>query len=235
MPDRPKVHLAVDAVVIGYHAERGISILLIKRRFNPYQGHWALPGGFVNEVESLEEAVSRELEEETGVKINYLEQLYTFGKPERDPRRRVVSVAYFVLVQPETLELHAQTDAEDAQWFDLQDLPPLAFDHQFIIEKAIERVRNKITYEPIGFELLDEKFSFADLQKLYETLLQRQIDRGNFQKKIKSMGILEELKERRKPNGSGRPARLYRFREEKYFELKARGDMFEVWIGRPRE
>ncbi len=232
MADRPKVHLAVDAVVFGYQPESGISVLLIKRKFPPFQGSWALPGGFVAENESLEEAVKRELEEETGIHINYLEQLYTFGDPRRDPRQRVVSVAYFVLVRQDIYTLHAQTDAEDAKWFDINELPDLGFDHEAIIQAAIDRVRNKIIYEPIGFELLNVSFTFSELQKLYETLLQRSIDRGNFQKKIKSLNILEELPEMRKPTGSGRPARLYKFKEEKYFELKKRGDMFEVWVGR---
>ncbi|MEO0899553.1 MAG: NUDIX domain-containing protein [Bacteroidota bacterium] len=234
MAERPKVHLAVDAVVFGYQPESGISVLLIKRKFPPFQGGWALPGGFVNVDESLEQAVTRELEEETGIKINYLEQLYTFGQPERDPRQRVVSVAYFVLIREDIYSLHAQTDAEDAKWFDINDLPNLAFDHQRIIDVAIQRVRNKIIYEPIGFELLNESFTFAELQKLYETLLQRGIDRGNFQKKIKSLNILEELTEMRKPVGSGRPARLYKFNEERYSSLKSRGDMFEVWVGKER-
>ncbi|MEO0584336.1 MAG: NUDIX domain-containing protein [Bacteroidota bacterium] len=226
------IHVAVDAVVFGYQADVGISLLLIKRRYPPFEGQWALPGGFVEEGESLEAAVHRELTEETGISINYLEQLYTFGQPERDPRRRVVSVAYFALVRPEAFELYAQTDATDAQWYLLDDLPEMAFDHDKIIEKAIERLKAKVTYEPIGFELLEEQFTFAELQKLYETLLNREIDRGNFQKKIKSLDILEELPDLRKPVGSGRPARVFRFHEEKYFALKGRGELFEVWVGK---
>ncbi|MEL6132697.1 MAG: NUDIX domain-containing protein [Bacteroidota bacterium] len=226
------IHVAVDAVVFGYQPETGISLLLIKRLYPPFDGQWALPGGFVDQDESLEAAVNRELAEETGVSINYLEQLYTFGTPMRDPRRRVISVAYFALVRPEAFQLHAQTDASDAQWFHLDHLPPLAFDHQQIIDTAIDRLKSKVTYEPIGFELLEEQFTFAELQKLYETLLNREIDRGNFQKKIKSLDILEELPDLRKPSGSGRPARVFRFHEEKYFALKERGELFEVWVGK---
>ena len=232
----PPISLTVDAIVFGYSANKGISVLLIRRKYPPFQGSWALPGGFVLENESLEDAVARELAEETGVEINYLEQLYTFGKPDRDPRKRIVSVAYFALVRPDAFQLSAQTDAEDAQWFDITELPELAFDHQEILNTAIQRLRAKITYEPIGFELLEEKFPFAHLEQLYETLLfktqgiDKRIDRRNFKKKMKRLGILEELDEIRKAPGAGRPARLFRFIPEKYFALKERGDMFDVWV-----
>jgi 8-oxo-dGTP diphosphatase len=226
--DQQAIRLTVDAVVFGYTPAKGLSVLLIRREGEPFKGYWALPGGFVYTDESLEAAVSRELQEETGILIQYLEQLYTFGAPDRDPRQRVVSVAYFALVRPETFQLHAGTDAGDAAWFEIRHLPDLAFDHARILQTAIERIRNKITYEPIGFELLEEKFPFSDLQILYETLLQRTIDRRNFKKKIRSLGILEELKEQRKQTGSGRPAQLYRFNKEKYFQLKQQGIMFEV-------
>ncbi|MEM7655595.1 MAG: NUDIX domain-containing protein [Bacteroidota bacterium] len=230
MERTPTIQLAVDAVVFGYSPGKGISVLLIQRKYEPFQERWALPGGFVKEAESLEEAVERELSEETGVTINYLEQLYTFGKPGRDPRQRVVSVAYFVLIRPDAFQLHADTDAKDAQWFDIEELPDLAFDHQTIVDEAIQRLRGKVTYEPIGFELLEEKFPFSDLQALYETLLLRKVDRRNFQKKIKNLGILQGLKETRKPVGSGRPAQLFRFDKDKYFQLKTQGTLFEVWL-----
>jgi len=220
------IHLAVDAVVFGYTPNRRIRVLLIQRKYPPFAGQWALPGGFVNEGESLETAVSRELREETGLEINYLEQLYTFGEPGRDPRKRVVSVVYFALVRPDAFQLHAQSDADDAAWFDIHELPQLAFDHANIVEAAIQRLQSKITYEPVGFELLGEKFPFSELQALYETLLEDQIDHRNFRKKLKSIGILEELKETRKQAGSGRPARLYRFNKERYFQLKEEGVMF---------
>ena len=159
------ITLAVDAIVFGYSKEQGVSILLIKRKYPPFKGDWAIPGGFVLDSESLEEAVERELLEETGIKINYLEQLYTFGKPNRDPRQRIVSVAYFGLVKSTQFEkLNASTDAEEAQWFNIKNLPKLAFDHANILTIAIERIRNKIKYQPIGFELLDKKFPFSDLE-----------------------------------------------------------------------
>jgi 8-oxo-dGTP diphosphatase len=152
----------------------GVSILLIQRKYPPFKNAWAIPGGFVLPDESLEEAVRRELVEETGIEVNYLEQLYTFGDPQRDPRKRVISVAYFALVKSaQYQQLKASTDAENAQWFNIKSLPSLAFDHKKILNLAIERVRTKIRYQPIGFELLDRKFPFSDLEKLYITLLVR--------------------------------------------------------------
>ena len=222
-----KIHIAVDAIVFGYDPATGISVLLVKRKYKPHKGQWALPGGFVEEPESLEKAVERELKEETGIKINYLEQLYTFGKPGRDPRKRVVSVAYYGLVRPDTFEVHASTDAADARWFNFSKLPKLAFDHKKIVSMAIERLRGKITYEPIGFELLDENFPFSDLHQLYATLLDRDIDRRNFKKKILSLGVLEELREKHK-RPTGRPGNLYRFDVKKYFDLKKEGINFEI-------
>lgn len=224
-----EIRLAVDAVVFGYQKKEGVSVLLIRRRYEPFKDKWALPGGFVLKDESLEEAVTRELEEETGVSINYLEQLYTFGDLSRDPRQRVVSVAYFVLVNPTAFhELHASTDATDARWFNLNDLPKLAFDHQEILQVALDRLRAKIRYQPIGFELLDEKFPFSDLEKLYSTLLGREIDRRNFKKKIKSFNIVDELNEPAPKSGPGRPGNLYRFNRKTYQKLQKGGFNFEI-------
>jgi len=220
------ISLAVDAVVFGYEPSEGLALLLIKRRIAPFKGRWALPGGFVRKNESLEQAVERELAEETGIAANYLEQLYSFGAPKRDPRKRVVSVAYYGLVKRSAFQLVADSDAEDAQWFMLDALPGVAFDHAEIIEKAVERLRAKLSYEPVGFELLDEKFAFSDLQKLYETIRGEEFDRRNFKKKFLSLDILEELKE--KSAGVGRPGSLYRFNRRKYFALKKKGMAFEI-------
>ncbi|MEL6674112.1 MAG: NUDIX domain-containing protein [Bacteroidota bacterium] len=232
---QPHILLAVDAVVLGYNPGRECSVLLIRRKYPPFQGQWALPGGFVEEGESIEVAVERELAEETGVHIHYLEQLFTFGNPDRDPRRRVVSIAYFALVKPSAFQVQAASDASEAAWFSIKHLPPLAFDHADILDKGLERVRNKITYEPIGFELLEEKFTFVELQHLYETLLDRKIDRRNFQKKLLSLGILEELEEHRKHQGSGRPAKLYRFNPEQYAREKEKVIMYEIWNMKDKE
>jgi len=223
------IQVAVDAIVFGYSRDEGVSILLIKRKYDPYKGLWAIPGGFVLDDESLEEAVARELQEETGVKINYLEQLYTFGQPDRDPRTRILSVSYFGLVKSDQFaRLKAATDAEDAAWFNYKQLPTLAFDHKKILKVAIERLRGKIIYQPIGFELLDKKFPFSDLEHLYTTLLDRPIDRRNFKKKVMSLGILDELDEKAKSAGAGRPGNLFQFNKATYFHLVKEGMHFEI-------
>ncbi len=227
MPQSIKV--AVDAVVFGYDAEEGVLVLLITRKFEPFQKFWALPGGLVKEDESLEEAVRRELKEESGIDVSYLEQLYSFGKPERDPRNRVVSIAYYGLVRPKDYQLSAQTDAEDVAWFNIKKLPRLAFDHKLIVETAINRLRGKLAYEPVGFELLDKKFPFSDLEKLYQALLDKDLDRRNFKKRILSYGFLEELDETLQ-RSVGRPAALFQFNKKKYFELKEKGYNFDLFL-----
>lgn len=226
---KQSIKVSVDAVVFGYDQEQEISILLIKRKFEPFQKFWALPGGLVKDEESLEDAVRRELKEEAGIDVNYLEQLYSFGKPDRDPRNRVISVAYFGLVRPADYQLSAETDAEDVAWFSIKKLPRLAFDHKAILDMAIKRLRGKLAYEPIGFELLDKKFPFSDLEKLYQILLDRELDRRNFKKKIMSYGFLEELDEIVQKK-SGRPARLFQFNKKKYFELKEKGYNFDIFF-----
>lgn len=227
MPQSIKV--SVDAVVFGYDPEEGVSVLLITRKYEPFQKFWALPGGLVKEEESLEEAVRRELKEEAGIDVTYLEQLYSFGKPDRDPRNRVISVTYYGLVRPKDFQLSAQTDAEDVAWFNIKKLPRLAFDHKHIVDTAIKRLRGKIAYEPIGFELLDKKFPFSDLEKLYLALLDQNLDRRNFKKKIMAYGFLEELDESLQ-RGAGRPAKLYQFNKKKYFELKENGYNFDLFL-----
>jgi 8-oxo-dGTP diphosphatase len=223
------IKVSVDAVVFGYEQEQGISVLLIKRRNEPFQKMWALPGGLVLNGESLDDAVTRELKEEAGIDVNYLEQLYTFGTPDRDPRNHAISISYFGLVRPQDFQLAAHTDAEDVQWFNIKKLPRLAFDHKKIIDVAIKRLRGKITYEPVGFELLEKEFPFSDLEKLYQTLLDQDIDRRNFKKKIVSLGILEEL-DTTIQRKSGRPARLFKFNKKKYFELKEKGYNFDIFF-----
>ncbi len=223
---RQNIKVAVDAVVFGYK-DKTLNVLLIKRDIAPFKDSWALPGGLVLENESLEEAVERELKEETNVKVDYLEQLYSFGTPGRDPRNRVVSITYFALVKPEHHEIKADTDAQDVAWFDIQKLPDLAFDHQHILEKAKQRLQNKLTYEPIGFDLLDDKFLFSDLEKLYMTILEKQIDRRNFRKKILSFDILEELDEK-VSEGRGRPANLFQFNKKQYFKHQKEGFLFDI-------
>ncbi len=200
------IKVSVDAVVFGYTSKEGLSVLLIQRKIAPFKGMWALPGGLVGDHESLEQAVERELKEETGISINYLEQLYSFGQPDRDPRNRVISITYYGLVKPDAFELQANTDAADVAWSNIRSLPPLAFDHQQIIQVAHERLKSKILYEPIGFELLDEKFAFSELEKLYMAVLDRPIDRRNFKKKISKLDLLENTREKTSVSGC-RPTR----------------------------
>lgn len=218
------IKIAVDAVVFGYHNNQ-IQILLIQQKFGKKQ--WALPGGFVLDNENLDDAVIRELKEETGVNANYLEQLYTFGAPKRDERLRVVSVAYLALINPKNYVLKADTDAKDAKWFSIHNMPILAFDHKDIITIGLERLKAKINYQPIGFELLDAKFPFSDIEHLYQTILNKNLDRRNFRKKLLSFGILQETNDFRKI-GSGRPAKLFKFNKKKYKELEENGFHFEI-------
>jgi 8-oxo-dGTP diphosphatase len=206
MPAMQNIKVAVDAVVFG----EGLSVLLIKRNIQPFKDSWALPGGLVGDAESLEEAVQRELKEETGVNINYLEQLYSFGKPGRDPRNRVISITYYGLVKPDAFELYADTDAADVAWFNIKKLPQLAFDHKEILAAAHERLKNKMLYQPVGFELLEEKFPFSELEKLYMAVL------DNFKKKVIKFGFLEETAEKQALDGAGRPDNLFRFNQQKY-------------------
>lgn len=226
MEIKQKIMVAVDAVVFGYH-DRKLHILLIQSAFGTKVDQWALPGGFVKNNETLDEAVKRELVEETGVHANYLEQLFTYGEIERDPRQRVVSVAYLGLINPKNYELKADTDVKDARWFALDNVPKLAFDHKEILTKGKKRLVNKINYQPIGFELLNTEFPFSDLEHLYQTILNTNIDRRNFRKKILSFGIVEETDKIHQGKG-GRPAKLFRFNQKKYQELEKNGFHFEI-------
>ena len=217
--------LTVDCVIFGFDGER-MQILFIKRGCAPFQGDWALPGGFVNVNESLDCAAQRELQEETGLTNVFLEQLYSFGQLGRDPRERVVSVAYFALVNRFSHTLLAATDATDAKWFSMQELPKLAFDHEQIVDVALARLRAKLRYEPIGFELLPKKFRLSQLQSLYEAVLGQKLDKRNFRKKVLSHDLLIPLEETQR-EGAHRPAQLFRFDAKRYQQLKKRGFSFD--------
>jgi 8-oxo-dGTP diphosphatase len=219
--------LTVDCVIFGLGDADELQVLLIRRDLEPFKGKWALPGGFVRVEESLDDAARRELREEAGVSDVYLEQLYTFGAVKRDPRERIVSVAYYALVNFAEHAAHADTDAADARWFAVSDVPTLAFDHASILETALKRLQAKVRYEPIGFELLPPKFTLSQLQRLYETVLDRELDKRNFRKKILAMDLLVELDEIQ-TGVAHRAARLYRFDEEKYRRLKKKGFNFEI-------
>ncbi|MEM9928723.1 MAG: NUDIX domain-containing protein [Bacteroidota bacterium] len=219
----PRPSVTVDIVVYGYDGAGQLKLLLIERGSEPYKGHWALPGGFVDMEETLEAAAFRELEEETGVKDLFLEQLFTFGAPGRDPRGRVISVAYFALVNLQDHPAVAASDAARAEWFALDELPDLAFDHSEIIKTANSRLSNKVRYQPIGFELLPSEFTLGQLQQLYETVLNvKGFNKRNFRTRILRTGILEEVG--RQQNVAHRPAVLYRFNEETYRKLAKQRD-----------
>ena len=221
---RPAV--TADCVVFGLDKE-DLKILLIRRGVEPFKEKWALPGGFSVVGETMEDTARRELEEETGLNNVFLEQLYTFSDPDRDPRGHVVTVAYYALVNLLDHKVHASTDASNAAWFCIDDVPQLAFDHDSILKTAHERLRGKIRYQPIGFELMAEKFPLRMLQSVYEKILDRQVDKRNFRKKILAMGILEELTEI-ETDVSHRAARLYRFNKQKYDLMVKQGFNFEI-------
>ena len=216
----------MDCAVFGLDDDE-LKVLLIQRDLPPFAGSWALPGGFVHVDESLEQAALRELQEETGLFKLYLEQLYTFGELDRDPRERVVSVAYTALVNLADHQVQAATDARDAGWFGVHDLPTLAFDHAEILHLALSRLRSKLRYEPIGFELLPRKFTLTQLQHLYEIVLERTLDKRNFRKRVLSMNLLVETNEVQQ-DVAHRAARLYRFDERRYRKLQKAGFNFEL-------
>jgi 8-oxo-dGTP diphosphatase len=216
----------VDCVVFGYD-EGELKVLLIERGLEPFKGRWAFPGGFVRVDETLDEAARRELVEETGLKGVFLEQLYTFGTVDRDPREWVVSVAHYALVKLSDHRAKAATDAANAQWFPVSKLPKLAFDHADIPRTALTRLQGKVRYQPIGFELLPEKFTLSQLQHLNETVLETKLDKRNFRKKVLSFGLLLPLNETQMV-GRHRPAQLFRFDQKRYEQLRKRGFNFEV-------
>jgi 8-oxo-dGTP diphosphatase len=206
--ERPSV--TVDVVILTMR-QRRLEALLIRRKHWPFEGLWAIPGGFVNPDESLEAAARRELAEETGVNDVYLEQLYTFGDPGRDPRTRVITVVYYALIRAESLSVAAGDDAAEAAWFPVYQPPELAFDHARILTYTMQRLRGKLEYTTIGFQLLSPEFTLSELQEVYEAILDRSLDKRNFRRKVLSTGILE-LTERARKTGQHRPAALYRFR-----------------------
>lgn len=205
--ERPSV--TVDVVILTMRKRR-LEVLLVKRKHWPYEGLWAIPGGFVEIDESLEDAARRELEEETAVRDVYLEQLYTFGDPHRDPRTRVITVVYYALIRSDELHIVAGDDAAESAWYPISSLPSLAFDHEKILEYTMQRLRGKLEYTAIGFQLLAPEFTLSELQEVYEAILARPLDKRNFRKKVLTTGILEPTTHTRK-TGQHRPAALYRF------------------------
>lgn len=217
------LRVTVDIVIFTVKRDT-LEVLVIKRGVPPFEGQFAIPGGFVRDDEGLEEAAMRELYEETGVRNVFLEQLYTFGDSKRDPRGGVITVAYYALISSDILSLVAGADAAEARWFPANDLPPLAFDHKKILEYAIERLRNKLEYTTVGFQLLPPKFTLSELQKVYEAILGKRLDKRNFRRKIALLAILTPLREKRQ---TGRkPAQLFQFSASRFEKLKDKGILF---------
>ncbi len=213
----PHPAVTTDVVVFSIRQQR-LQLLLIRRAADPYRGHWALPGGFLDIDEDLEACAKRELKEETGISGVFLEQLYTFGTPTRDPRERVISVTYYALVPSARLQVRAASDAAAADWFPLDQLPDLAFDHREIITLAHQRLVAKLNYSTIAFQFMDETFTLSELQSVYEILRQEQLDKRNFRKWILAIDQIEETGELRR-DGNHRPARVYRVKHPQRVEI----------------
>lgn len=219
----PHPAVTTDCVIFGFDGEH-LQVLLIERGIEPFKGKWGFPGGFIKMDESAEEGALRELREETGLDNAYIEQFYTFSDPNRDPRERVITIAYLALVRLQ--EVKAGDDAAAARWFPIDEIPSLAFDHDYILRIALQRLREQLHFHPIGFELLPEKFTMKELQTLYESILGVSFDRRNFSKKMLHLELLIELDETVWPTPK-REAKLFKFNNEKYAELKQRGFRLE--------
>ena len=219
----PHPAVTTDCVIFGFDGSR-LNVLLVKRGGEPYSGWWAFPGGFIRMDESADEGALRELCEETQLKPSYIEQFHTYSEPLRDPRERVITIAYLALVKIQ--EVKGGDDAKEAQWFPIDHIPHLAFDHDVILRDALARLRERIHFHPIGFELLPDKFTLRELQTLYEAILGIRFDRRNFAKKMHHLDILNQLDETVWPTPK-REATLYSFNVEKYNELKQRGFRLE--------
>jgi len=217
-PVTPEAPAITTDIVLFTLRDDALQVLLIRRRNDPFKGTWALPGGFIEPDEPLEDGAARELKEEAGIGGVYLEQLCTFGRPDRDPRQRVISVAYYALAPADGLTPRAASDAEAVGWFPLDDLPLLAFDHDEIVATARERLAAKLHYSTIAFQFLPEQFTLGDLQQVYETILNRPLDKRNFRKRMLAINLIEATHDERR-NGNHRPARLYTARNPGEVEI----------------
>ncbi len=228
-----KSAFTVDNIIFGFD-EDDIKVLLIKRKEDPYMDKWALPGYFIKEDENLDDAAVRVLEELTGLKDVYLEQVSTFGDINRHPKGRVITVAYYSLVAIHDYNIRPSRIASEAEWIKVKDIEELSFDHYKILQSCFQRLKRKVRIEPIGFELLPPKFTLTDLQHLYEAILEVKLDKRNFRKKILSMDLLVDLNEVQE-GVAHRPARLYKFYESKYQEFLAKGLVFDLSEGKAKQ
>lgn len=220
----PHPAVTTDCVIFGYDTKDGLSVLLIKRGIEPYKDHWAFPGGFIRMDEDAETGARRELREETGLDTLYVEQFGCFSEVNRDPRERVITIAFYALVKKS--QVTGGDDAAAAHWFPIYNIPPLAFDHDRILRVALKTLKEKIHFMPIGFELLPLVFTMPQLQELYESILEVKFDRRNFSNKMLKLGILIPVGNRPKNAGSRIPIN-YRFNEDSYAELKSKGFRLE--------
>ncbi len=217
--------VSIDCTVFGFE-EGKLKVLLVKRNIEPEIGKWAIPGGFVCRSESIYESAKRILEELTGVSNIFLEQLAAFGEVSRYPER-VVTIAYYSLIKPGNYKLNVGSDAKDVKWFEIASVPNLVFDHRLILDTALAKLKRKVRYEPIGFELLPEKFTLYQIQGLYEAIYDKKFDKPNFRRKILNMDLLDQLKEIQ-TGVAHRAPRLYKFDKGKYDKLKEKGFNFEL-------
>jgi len=223
--DHDRHFVAVDVIILGFDKE-ALKLLCIQRDFEPGRGDWSLMGGFLKSGEGLDSAASRVLFQLTGLKDIYLEQLHTYGDPLRDPAERVISVAYYALINPEKFGAEINGSIY-AKWFQLHEQPDLIFDHRMMVERAIGRLQRRCRTQPVGFELLPKQFTLPQLMRLYEVIFKRSFDPRNFRKKILSFDVLKKL-EVKDMEGSRKGAFLYEFDEEKYDELIENGMSFEL-------
>jgi 8-oxo-dGTP diphosphatase len=223
--EHPRFHVAVDCIIFGFD-QGELKLLIHKRRFEPFRGHWSLFGGFVEEGESLDDAANRILFELTGLQKIYMEELQAYGDIDRDPAGRVISVAYYALI-PAHRYSEGISGQDGACWVNLGELPKLIMDHNEMVKKGMKRLRRRAATVPIGFELLPREFTIPQLQSLYEAIYSEKLDKRNFRKKLLTMGLLVKLEEKDR-TGSKKGAYLYRFDKRKYRRLVERGYSFEL-------
>lgn len=221
----PRPALTTDSVIFGYDGKE-LNVLLVERQNEPYQNQWSLPGGYVHETENTLACAQRILLEKTGLKKTYIEQLYTFSDTNRDPRGWTISVAYFALLNPSDFDLKKGRNTNDVRWWNWTEIPKLAFDHKQILDIGIKRLKAKLTYQPIGFELLNTYFSMRDLQLLYECILEHSLDKRNFRKKLLKTELLILKKNQKKKNKNDPD--LFRFDKTRYKKLEKEGFLFEI-------